>query len=235
MSPEDRYAAESIVRELERRKQRNRIDTFYATQENRAGYPVHMAFFEAGKVHRERLVLAGNRCGKTEGIGGYETVLHLTGRYPDWWPGRRFDKPVSWWVGGDTATTVRDIIQYKLLGKVGDFGTGLIPGECLIDTSNKRGVPDAVENIYIKYAGGGRSVCQMKSYDQGREAWQGTEQHGVWLDEEPPLPIYSESLIRTMTTGGMIMLTFTPMHGLTEVTQDFIENGVCGEPKKHAR
>jgi phage terminase large subunit-like protein len=230
MSPDDRYAAETIIRELERRKQRNRIDQFYQTPENRNGYPVHMAFFEAGKVHRERLFFGGNRTGKTESVGGYETVLHLTGRYPDWWKGRRFDKPVDWWIGGDTATTVRDIIQFKLLGNVGDFGTGLIPGTLLIDTSNKRGVPDAVENIYVKHISGGRSVVQMKSYDQGREAWQGTEKHGVWMDEEPPINIYSEALIRTMTTNGMIILTFTPMLGMTEVTQSFIEFGVQGIP-----
>lgn len=232
MTPEDRAAAELIIRELERRKQRTKIDQFYATPENRAGYPVHMAFFEAGNAFRERLILAGNRIGKTEGIGGYETVLHLTGRYPDWWVGRRFDKPVSWWAGGDTSTTVRDIIQYKLLGKIGEFGTGLIPGDLLIDTTNKRGVPDAIENIYIKHVSGGRSVCQLKSYDQGREAWQGTEQEGVWMDEEPPMPIYSEALVRTMTTGGLLMLTFTPMLGMTDVTQAFMDTGTHGIPKK---
>jgi phage terminase large subunit-like protein len=230
MTPEDRYAAENIIRELERRKQRSKIDVFYPTPENRASYPVHMAFFEAGNLYRERLFLAANRTGKTESVGAYETVLHLTGRYPGWWKGRKFDKPVSWWIGGDTATTVRDIIQYKLLGKVGEFGTGLVPGDLLIDTTNKRGVPDAVENIYVKHASGGRSVCQMKSYDQGREAWQGTEQQGVWMDEEPPMNIYSEGLVRTMTTNGMVILTFTPMLGMTEVTQAFMENGYHGEP-----
>lgn len=222
MSPEDRYAAESIIRELERRKQRNKIEQFYATPENRAGYPVHMAFFEAGAKYRQRLALAANRVGKTEGMGGYETALHLTGQYPDWWKGKRFDKPVSWWIGGDTATTVRDIIQSKLLGKTGEYGTGLIPGHLLHDTTNKRGVPDAVENIYVKHASGGKSVAQLKSYDQGREAWQGTEQHGVWYDEEPPMPIYSEGLVRTMTTGGIVLSTFTPMNGMTEVTESFL-------------
>ena len=231
MNLDDRAAAELIVRELERRKQRTKIETFYQTPENRAGYPVHMAFFDAGNTYRERLILAGNRTGKTESIGGYETVLHLTGKYPEWWGGRRFAKPVSWWIGGDTATTVRDIIQLKLLGLVGSFGTGLIPGDLLIDTTNKRGVPDAVENIYVKHASGGRSVAQLKSYDQGREAWQGTEQHGIWLDEEPPMPIYSEALMRTMTTNGMVMLTFTPMLGMTEVTQSFIDSGFHGVPK----
>lgn len=222
MNPDDRAAAELIVRELERRKQRARIDTFYQTPENRAGYPVHMEFFKAGATYRQRLALAANRVGKTEGMGGYETTLHLTGRYPEWWTGKRFTKPVSWWIGGDTATTVRDIIQLKLLGTVGSFGTGLIPGDYLIDTSGKRGVPDAIENIYVKHVSGGRSVAQLKSYDQGREAWQGTEQHGVWLDEEPPMPIYSEALVRTMTTGGIVLNTYTPMNGMTDVTESFL-------------
>lgn len=222
MTPDERAAAEQIVRELERRKQRLKIEAFYQTPENRAGYPVHMAFFKAGATYRQRLALAANRIGKTEGMGGYETTLHLTGRYPDWWEGKRFTKPVSWWIGGDTATTVRDIIQLKLLGTVGSFGTGLIPGDLLIDTSGKRGVPDAIENIYVKHISGGRSVAQLKSYDQGREAWQGTEQHGVWLDEEPPMPIYSEALVRTMTTGGIVLNTYTPMNGLTDVTESFL-------------
>lgn len=223
MTPEDRYAAEQILRELERRKQRNKIDTFYPSPENRAGYPVHMQFFEAGKQYRQRLALAANRVGKTEGMGGYETSLHLTGNYPDWWNGKRFDKPGEWWIGGDTATTVRDIIQMKLLGNVGNFGTGLIPGDCIIDTSNKRGVPDAVENIYVKHKSGGRSVAQLKSYDQGREAWQGTEKQGIWLDEEPPMGIYTEALTRTMTTGGIVYCTFTPMNGMSDVTISFLD------------
>lgn len=223
MSPEDRAIAENIIRELERRKQRNKIDTFYQTPENRAGYPVHMLFFKAGKTHRQRLALAANRVGKTEGMGGYETTLHLTGVYPEWWEGKRFTKPVSWWIGGNTSTTVRDIIQTKLLGDVGSFGTGLIPGDLLLDTTNKRGVPDAIENIYVRHASGGKSIAQLKSYDQGREAWEGTEKDGIWLDEEPPENIYTEALTRTMTTGGIVLNTYTPMKGMTEVTKSFLD------------
>ncbi len=42
-------------------------------------YKKHLEFFKAGTKYRERLVMAGNRVGKTESIGGYETTLHLTG------------------------------------------------------------------------------------------------------------------------------------------------------------
>jgi phage terminase large subunit-like protein len=61
--------------------------------------------------------------------------------------------------------------------------------------------------------------------DQGthpRKAWQGTERDVVWFDEEPPMDIYVEGLTRTLTTGGMIMATFTPIEGMTEVTLQFM-------------
>jgi phage terminase large subunit-like protein len=61
--------------------------------------------------------------------------------------------------------------------------------------------------------GGGRSVITLKSYDQGRESFQGTEQDVIWLDEEPPMPVYAECLLRTMTTDGLVICTFTPMLG----------------------
>lgn len=170
-------------------------------------------------------MLAANRIGKTEGVGGVETVYHSTGLYPDWWPGRRFTRPIRSWVAGDTSNTVRDILQSKLLGVVGDFGTGLIPRRCYDRCTWKRNVPDAVQDIYIKHVSGGKSLLTLKSYDQGRESFQGTEQDLIWLDEEPPIDIYTECLLRTMTTGGLIICTFTPLLGLSDVVLSFLPGG----------
>lgn len=171
-------------------------------------------------------MLAANRVGKTEGVGGYEMTLHLTGKYPPWWQGRRFDGPVSAWAAGDTSKTVRDIIQAKLLGPVGDFGTGLIPGDSIVGKpTSKAGIGDAVEIIKVKHVAGGSSQLTLKSYMEGREAFQGTEQDIIWLDEEPPINIYTECLMRTMTTNGMMMLTFTPLQGMSEVVLSFLQDG----------
>lgn len=170
-------------------------------------------------------MLAANRVGKTEGVGGYEMALHLTGQYPEWWTGRRFKKPIRAWVAGDTSKTVREILQYKLLGPVGAWGTGLIPGEAIERTVRASGVPDTVEVLYVKHVGGGTSYCVFKSYDQRRESFQGTEQDVIWLDEEPPLDIYTECLLRTMTNNGMLMLTFTPLLGMSEVVLTFLPGG----------
>ena len=184
-----------------------------------------MSFFAAGAEHRERLMLAANRVGKTDGVGGYETVLHLTGLYPDWWTGKRLKKPIRAWAAGDTSKTVREIIQEKLLGPVGDFGTGMIPGDSIISTTAKAGISGAVDMVSVRHATGGVSILILKSYDQKRQAFQGTEQDLIWLDEEPPLDIYTECLIRTMTTNGMILCTFTPLLGMSKVVLNFLPGG----------
>jgi phage terminase large subunit-like protein len=193
-------------------------------------YPKHRSYMAAGATHRERLMIAANRVGKTQ-MAAYETALHLTGRYDDyapWWEGRRFTEPVKWWAAGDTSKTTRDILQVALLGEPGRHGTGMIPGHLIDRTPSKQGIPDAVEAVYVQHISGGMSVVQLKSYDQRREAFQGTAQDGIWLDEEPPEDIYAECLLRTMTTNGMVMLTFTPLMGMTQLVLSFLPGGKVG-------
>jgi phage terminase large subunit-like protein len=170
-------------------------------------------------------MLAANRVGKTEGVGGYEIAIHLTGQYPEWWEGRRFTRSITAWAAGDTGTTVRDIIQQKLLGPVGNWGTGLLPGDSIERIVRATGVPDKVDSVFVKHVRGGYSRLVFKSYDQRRESFQGTEQDVIWLDEEPPLDIYTECLMRTMTNQGMVMLTFTPLLGMSEVVLAFLPGG----------
>src|SRR5260370_38599710 len=57
-------------------------------------YAKQAAFHAAGLAHRERLFLAGNQLGKTV-AGAFEEAIHPTGRYPDWWRGRRFTRPTG--------------------------------------------------------------------------------------------------------------------------------------------
>ena len=201
-----------------------RIDRFFPDTGplRRELYRKHLEFFRLGAAHRERLFMAANRVGKTEGAGGYETTLHLTGEYPHWWEGRRFDRPVRALVAGDTARTLREIVQRKLLGPAGDFGTGLIPAAALLMATAKPGNAETVDTVRVRHVSGGVSTLTFRSYDQGRRAFQGDEQDFVWMDEEPPLDVYTEALMRTMTTGGFVMLTFTPLNGWTEVVRLFL-------------
>ena len=210
--------------ELSRRRARRKIDSFYPDSGplRRELYPKHLEFFRAGAQHRERLFLAANRIGKSEGVGAYETALHLTGQYPNWWQGRRFTCGISAWAAGKDSKTTREILQLKLLGSIGDFGTGMIPGDSILHTSPKPGVPEAIESVVVRHIAGNKSRLVFKSYDQGRESFQGTEQHIVWLDEECTRDIYIECLTRTMTTNGLMLMTFTPLLGMTDIVRDFL-------------
>jgi len=186
--------------------------------------PKYHNYLSGGVVHHN-----------TEGIGGYEITCHLTGVYPEWWEGRRFDHPIMAWAAGDTGQTVKDIIQDKLLGPPGDEGTGMIPGKFidLSDIKKKAGsVADAVEVIRVKHVSGGKSHLTFKSFDQGRRSFQGTERHVIWLDEECPENVYDECLMRTRKVNGMIIFTFTPLSGLTTTVKNFAPAGIIPKDGK---
>lgn len=237
MERSEKIELAELLAEKERRRLTRKLFSYYpdAGPLRRELYVKHNQFFEAGTTYPERLMLAANRIGKTEGVGGFETVLHLTGLYPSWWKGKRFNRPITAWAAGDTAKTVREIIQEKLLGPPHAFGTGLIPKDLIIKTTRKQGVADAVDTILVRHVSGGVSTITLKSYDQKRISFQGTKIDLIWLDEEPPLDIYTECLLRTMdTTGvgaftGMMILTFTPLEGLSETVMQFLPNGEIKE------
>lgn len=195
---------------------------------SRHAYPKHMQFFKAGTEHRERCMMAANRVGKTD-AACYEVTCHLTGIYPKWWEGRRFNHPVDVWLCGDTSTTVRDILQKKLFGEYNDIGSGFIPGVKIHKTTNKSGVREALDTFAVKHETDGRfdsfSTGVMKSYDQGRKSFQGGKPQIIVLDEEPPQDVYTECLLRTMTNNGMIIMTFTPLMGMTELIYTYMEPG----------
>ncbi len=187
-------------------------------------YSKQQEFHAAGGQHSERLFMAGNQLGKTY-AGAMETAYHLTGRYPDWWQGKRFDNAVRFWVGGKDRIQNREAAQKLLMGppeSEEDWGTGTIPKDCIVSTNRATGVPNALETVTIKHITGQNSVLNFKSYDMRREAWQGATLHGVWFDEEPPLSLYAEGLTRTNRFGQFVYITFTPLLGMSEVVSQFI-------------
>ena len=213
-----REAHAKLTEELERRHARNLLANFTA-------YPKQLEFYETGTYARERLLLAANRVGKTYS-GSFEVAMHLTGRYPDWWNGKRFDRPVRVWCGSDTGETTRDTVQANLIGPPPDpeaWGTAAIPADCILDTARRAGIPDALDNAVIQHVSGKSSYLGFKSYDQGRRKWQGTTKDIVWFDEEPPEDVYFEGLTRTNDVeDGFVMLTFTPLSGMSAVVLRFL-------------
>jgi phage terminase large subunit-like protein len=214
---------------------RNQIVNYFTDdgEFNRFNYPKQLEFFEVGRFYTERCFMAGNRVGKTI-AGAFEVTNHLTGDYPHWWIGKTFENPTKCWAAGKTNETTRDIVQEKLLGKVTGSGanksvsgTGMIPGDLIGNITWKQGVPNLVDNVQIKHKPSGEwSTLGFKSYQQGRGSFEGTEQEVIWLDEEPPIEVYGECVIRTATTNGIILMTFTPLEGMSETVMQFLPEGI---------
>lgn len=190
-------------------------------------YHWHCKFFADGAWAQYRAFIGGNGTGKTEG-GGFELVCHLTGEYPEWWKGHRFDRPIRAWCAGDTTKTVRNIIQRKLLGtedhRTADVGTGIIPGNKIGKVAPSNQLAGLADSIEVRHVSGKWSKLELKSYEQGRDAFQGTEIDFIWLDEQCPTEIYEECVhrFRGASVNGRLILTFTGLKGATDVALKFL-------------
>ena len=202
-------------------------------------YAKHVEFFRAGRFRRSRAFLAANRVGKSI-AGAYEMAVHLTGKYPDWWVGKRFYGPIKAWSCGLNHLKVRDSLQRELLGQltrrrngsvaeVVGLGTGMLPADAILATRPKSGVTDAVDTVHVQHYDlmgkpDGVSVLVFKSYDQGVDAFSAEAVHVIHLDEEPDRAIFVECSIRTATTKGIVLVTATPLLGMTEMVIELMES-----------
>lgn len=210
-------------------------------------YKPQKKMHDLGAEKRQRLFLAGNRCGKTFS-GSIEGAYHLTGKYPKWWKGLRFSGPVEMWAAGVTTESTKEVLQAEYLGniyndnpdsldrprKIIPKGCGAIPRADIIEYTMRAGMAGAINAVRVQHydpegSPDGVSTLTFKSYDQGREKFQGTTRHFIHLDEEPPVDIYEECLMRTAgkDVKGSILITMTPLKGMTEVCERFLE-GTAG-------
>lgn len=183
-------------------------------------YPKQAEFHAQGATRRERLLMAGNQNGKTY-AGAAETAMHATGQYPESWEGLRLSSPLLVWVAGITNQQTRDTAQRALFGPINDLGTGMIPADCIEGYTLAKGITDFMDTVRVRHESGRPTQLQFKSYEQGRQKWQGPGVHFLWCDEEPPQELYTEGLARTTATGGSAIITFTPLLGMTEVVSWF--------------
>jgi phage terminase large subunit-like protein len=109
------------------------------------------------------------------------------------------------------------------MGPINAIGTGLIPADKILGEPARRGgTANSIDTITVQHKSGGTSYLGFKSYDQGRRKFQGTSKHLIWLDEEPPADVYDECLLRLMNTHGLMLATFTPLLGLSDVAMRFL-------------
>jgi phage terminase large subunit-like protein len=191
-------------------------------------YSTQLEFFKAGAsgVH-QRLIYGGNQTGKTLSCA-FEVACHLTGLYPSWWTGKRFNKPIRCWVVGESVTLVRDSLQRQLCGAI-DFGTGTIP----LHTFAKKpimvpGGSNAIDTAFVTHETDGKvdgtSSVSFRSFEMRREKLQSETVDLIHVDERPDESIYSELLARTSATDGHLIVSYTPVGegGAAGITYKFL-------------
>ena len=206
--------ARQTLSAAERRRKYQRID-FLGLD---FWYPTQLAFFAAGSsgVH-QRLIYSGSQRGKTTAAAA-EVSFHLSGLYPSWWTGKRFNKPIRCWIVGESVTLVRDTLQRQLCGAdTGEaFGTGLVPLESF---SRKpimvSGGLQAVDTFHVTHATDGKidgmSTATFKTFEMRREKLQSETVDLVWIDERPDEAVYSELYARTSACDGHLLVSYTPI------------------------
>lgn len=170
---------------------------------------------------RNRWVFGGNRTGKTVS-GGAEAVWYATGQHPH----KKIRTPNRGWVVSLTNEVQRDVAQKEILR--------WLPKHMIADVQMRQGRKDSLETgiiDFIQLTNG--SIIGFKSCDQGRAKFQGTSQHYIWFDEEPPEDIYAECKMRVLDTVGDIWGTMTPLQGLTWVYDAIYMNEAKDEEVKY--
>lgn len=215
----------------------HRIELYYPDEDStymgrsypaRSRYARYLQFFAAGIECLERAAFCGNQIGKSESLAGYETALHLTGRYPKWWKGHRFEHPIYALCAGKSAQSTRDLVQNKLFGdesisssgeKSAAFGTGLIPKDDIVSFNFRTGVaPGSIDTAWIRHASSKTQLSKItfRTSTQGREAAEGHVLHWSWTDEEPGADFYRELKRGLLNTNGKMVTSFTPLDGITD-------------------
>ena len=176
--------------------------------------------------HRIIGVICGNQMGKSE-VTCAMLAAHLTGQYPSWWEGKKYDRPVRIMAAGVDSNHNKNVLQERLFGTNNrrikdDLGKGMIPRKNIVMEGIVSVRGDDIQSAKIIHASGGTSELIFRSYSQGREAAQGFPADIIQIDEQPGDPFWEEALTRTRATGGHIICSFTPLMGRNHLVESLL-------------
>jgi phage terminase large subunit-like protein len=146
-----------------------------------------------------RALFWGNRVGKTE-WGAQETSRYGTATHPF----RDVAEGVEIWCACPSFDAQEETTQKKLLT--------YLPEGSIEHIDYLRG------KIIKKMVLTNGTIISFKSYEQGREKFQGTGKRLIWFDEEPPKDIWEECFVRVEAGQQLdVILTMTAVKGMTWV------------------
>lgn len=156
----------------------------------------------------------GNGAGKSF-VGCYITVLLALG-----YSTKKYNLPFigvkkNIWIATKSWSNVSGTIEPYLLW---DFSKTRIPPDEIDRVLKDNWI---LKKVFLK----NWCIIHIKTYDQGQENVQGGNPDWMWLDEEPVnQDVWGELKARTRTANCEMLITMTPLNGLTGVYEFFFEN-----------
>ena len=157
----------------------------------------------------------GNGAWKTF-LGAYITVCLMLGHEGKkyWLPYLGSKKEI--WIGTESGSNVQSVIEPYLLGE--GSSTRIPPEE--IDW-----IPHKDNKILKSFKLKNGAQVYIKTYEQGYEKFQGWNPDWIWLDEETKdAMIWTELQVRVRRQDCEMLVTMTPLNGLTRIHDFFMKS-----------
>lgn len=166
--------------------------------------PKHLRLHRSQK--KIRAVLGGNRAGKTR-WGWQEVLWYLYGMHPYHLP---FPPPIRIRICCvDENHGIKEIML--------PYAEQLLPP----GSWHYKAEPKTID---VAIGDGLTAHIKFLTYQMELDTFGGTSQHLIWMDEEPAnRRQYVQNLMRTVDVGGRLMVTMTPLHGMTWAYDEIIE------------
>lgn len=150
---------------------------------------------------KKRLVLGGNRSGKSE-FGAIEAISHAIGYRP------YLDKNDINYFTGDTPTIGR-IVGEDFTNHIGSV---IIPKlHDWIPKSEFKEIKKNARGQDTNWIFKNGSTIELMSYEQDSDKFEGWSGDWVWFDEPPPREIYIACMRGLIDRGGKAWFTMTPL------------------------
>lgn len=160
-----------------------------------------------------KLFIGGNRSGKTVG-GGVEAVKRLTGRH------ERQDLPKPPVRGRAIGVDFIQGIEKIIIPEIKKW----LPPSYLTNGSWDDSYDNKTRTLHLTNS----SSLEFMSYEQELDKHAGTSRHFIWFDEEPPLPIFNENMLRLVDVDGDFWITMTPLIDMSWTFDRLYEPGRKG-------
>lgn len=142
----------------------------------------------------------GNRSGKTT-AGAVAVGFFTTGYYPEWYEGRKWDRPTVGRIFAEDFTKGLKVVTKTL--------KEWLPKSDIIQVrKNNQG---AEVEWLIKHKDGGISFFDCMTYEQSTDSAEGASQDWIWFDEPPPRAMYIAATRGLIDNDGICLFSLTPL------------------------